>query len=190
MSSPPPPGFPAVLHLSFAGASPPPPPELDLLALAEKARADAEDPVSPLLVKSVATLSVCGILALCMGAIRCWRRRALRRFLAGLPEQSTDGSFVVVAFDWGIGLTSSRLYLNDSIVRQTTARAQIEASAAARGHATRTRGACTPFIFLSHRRARSLTHAKLLHRALTDRRPCPSCSPLPSTAATRSSTRS
>ena len=108
-----------VLHID-ASASPPPPPQLDYLALAEKARAadDAMSTTSPLLVQLIATLSVCALIGLCALLPRCYRRRALRLFLAGLPEASEDGTWLVVLYEWGgvEGTQSGRMPL-DGIVR-------------------------------------------------------------------------
>ena len=107
-----------VLHID-ASASPPPPPQLDYLALAEKTRAadDAMSTTSPLLVQLIATLSVCALIGLCALLTRCYRRRALRLFLAGLPEASEDGTWLVVLYEWGgvEGTQSGRMPL-DGIV--------------------------------------------------------------------------
>ena len=90
-----------VLH-AYVGASPPPPPELDWMRLAEEERAEAAQAPSTALTQLVLTLGVCSLIGLCMLGARCWRRRALNKFLAGLPEASEDGSFLVVAFEWGV----------------------------------------------------------------------------------------
>ena len=122
MDAPPPP-LVLVLHID-ASASPPPPPQLDYLALAEKTRAAddaASGGVSPLLIQLIATVSVCALIGLCFLLTRCYRRRALRLFLAGLPEASEDGTWLVVLYEWGgvEGTQSGRMPL-DGIVRMRT----------------------------------------------------------------------
>ena len=112
----PPPSAPAILVLHARDtASPPPPPELDLLALAERTQYNA--PTSPLLIQLVATLTSCAALALCTLVVRCYRRLALRRYLAGLPEASTDGAWLVVSFEWGAQGVQSATVPLDGIVR-------------------------------------------------------------------------
>ena len=94
----------------------------DLYALAERTRLDDSEPMSPLVVQLVATISLCGAIALCCLAMRCWRRHATRKFLAGLPEASDDGTWLVVAFEWGgiEGVQSGRMPLDGIVSAHTT----------------------------------------------------------------------
>ena len=101
--SPSPPAAPAAVGATLLWrptASPPPPPMFNWEDLAVEAPS-TDLVLSPLMVQLVATSAVVAFVAVCFLGCRCWRRRRLRLFLAGLPEVADDGSWLVVAFEWG-----------------------------------------------------------------------------------------
>ena len=96
-----PPATPSTaLLLLHGGASPPPPPQFDYEALSEKSRAASAPPTSQWLIQLVATSAALALIVICRLAYRCWRHRRTRIFLAGLPEASPDGAWLVVAYEW------------------------------------------------------------------------------------------
>lgn len=57
--------------------------------------------VDMLVVQLVATAAAVALLLACYWLILAYRTRRLRRFLRGLPDASTDGSWLVIAYEWG-----------------------------------------------------------------------------------------
>jgi hypothetical protein len=108
-----PPSSPPVVQL-VAAPSPPPPPMIDYELIRDETFAERDGiGWSPLLIELVATLAVVCTIATCCLAVRWYRARKLRLFLAGLPDAAPDGTWLVVAFDWdATGTQSGRMPLD------------------------------------------------------------------------------
>ena len=84
---------------------PPSAPMLDYAKIQTKANKQRMGPpghrhMNAIYVQLIATGAVCTFLVTVILACRCWRQRQLRFFLDGLPDQSDDQTWLVVAYDW------------------------------------------------------------------------------------------
>ena len=109
----------AVKLVSAAVRAPPPPHRVDYAGISAKSQRWSAVPQQLDLgrVHLITTMVACTILFCALLSCRCWRQYKLRGFLSELPEASDDGTWLVVAFEWGLGKIQSGRMPLEHIVR-------------------------------------------------------------------------
>jgi hypothetical protein len=88
---------------------------LDYEMISQRARLAAVY-TDPLLIQVVATLAAVGAIFICYTLVALLRANRLKSFLRGLPSASTDGQWLVVAYEWGDARVQSGRMPLDRIV--------------------------------------------------------------------------